>query len=279
MIIRCEFLTSRYVAKETHYNPEWPPHPARLFYALVSSLYAFITEGDERGNPSERKALRWLAGLGHPEIACAPLRKIGSRKVVTHHVPANDPDPITAKNLESNRKPDHLPEHRRKSERTFPTLLLSDASNTVYYYWPNVEGREFAQRRTSLEALFERVSYLGHSSSLVALSFVSELHENPQVMRWVPTPDATAGHALRGFTTGLLELLDEVYLPNEYSQQNYRLPHVSVTYVEAESKEVEKDRVATSCFGEKWVVYRFPEWARVPMNAVLGLTTNLKSEA
>src|SRR4051794_39739725 len=104
MTITCEFLTSRYVAKETHREPEWPPHPARLFYALVSALHVFRSEGNEGGDSEERKALEWLEERGHPHVLAARRDQIGAREVVTHHVPANDPDKL-----------DYLPEHRGKS--------------------------------------------------------------------------------------------------------------------------------------------------------------------
>src|SRR6266536_1411159 len=118
MTITCEFLTSHYVAKATHQEPEWPPHPARLFYALVSALYVFRSEGNEGGDAAEREALEWLEDLGHPHVLAVRENQIGVRRVVTHHVPANDPDPITDKQAKAGgRKPDHLPELRGKSER------------------------------------------------------------------------------------------------------------------------------------------------------------------
>ena len=82
--IEVNFLTGRYVA--TFHNdrrqPEWPPHPARLFSALVAT-WADADEPDR----SEREALEWLEAQGHPAIAasCAV-----PRKVVSHFVPVND---------------------------------------------------------------------------------------------------------------------------------------------------------------------------------------------
>lgn len=279
MILTCEFLTSRYVAKATHVKPEWPPHPARLFYALVSAFYAFQSEGNEGGDVEERKALEWLEGLGHPDIFAAPRDQIGERQVVTHHVPANDPDPVTDKQAKAGgRKADHLPEHRGKSERQFPTLLLLDRASSVYYCWPGIKPNDTQQ--ASLQRLFDRVCYLGHSSSLVALGLrMDDSVTDFSATRWQPATNARGDTSLRGFCKGLLELLEQVYEPNELSQQNYRLQHESVLYTHSHTSDETATSVPHSHFGEQWIVYRFPEWVRIPMSAVVSLTTNFKTEA
>lgn len=77
-------LTGRYAA--TAYNDrgaaEWPPHPARLFSALVATHHAEV-------NPPrvERDALEWLEAQGAPSI-CASEACV--RDVVTVFVPVND---------------------------------------------------------------------------------------------------------------------------------------------------------------------------------------------
>lgn len=83
--LRIEYLTGRCVA--TSYNDrssvEWPPHPARVFYALVSA-WAGADEPDD----VERRALEWLAAQPAPSL-CVD-RTGGGRSVVTHYVPVND---------------------------------------------------------------------------------------------------------------------------------------------------------------------------------------------
>jgi CRISPR-associated protein Csb2 len=87
--IAVELLCSRYTAMQFNdrTRPEWPPHPARLFSAMVAA-WADADEPD----PAERSALRWLEQQDPPAIRCSQGR---GRQVVTHFVPVNDPTALT----------------------------------------------------------------------------------------------------------------------------------------------------------------------------------------
>ena len=82
--IEVNFLTGRYVA--TFHNDrqrsEWPPHPARLFSALVAA-WADADEPDV----TERDALKWLEDQRPPAISASDAVP---RSVVSHFVPVND---------------------------------------------------------------------------------------------------------------------------------------------------------------------------------------------
>ena len=82
--IEVEFLTGRYTATRVNdrNQPEWPPHPARLFSAMVAR-WADSEAPEER----ERAALEWLEALGPPHLSCG---EADGRSVVTHYVPVND---------------------------------------------------------------------------------------------------------------------------------------------------------------------------------------------
>lgn len=84
LALRIEYLTARCTA--TSYNDrtvaEWPPHPTRMFSALVQAW----ADGDPPDD-AERAALDWLAALPPPAIAATGASE---RTVVTHFVPVND---------------------------------------------------------------------------------------------------------------------------------------------------------------------------------------------
>ena len=82
--IEVNFLTGRFVATchNDRRQPEWPPHPARLFSALVAAW----ADADEL-NCEERVALEWLESQTPPEVAAS---EAVPRRAVSHFVPVND---------------------------------------------------------------------------------------------------------------------------------------------------------------------------------------------
>lgn len=83
LCLEIELLTGRYVA--TAYNDrrtaEWPPHPARVYSALVA------TWGEADKPPAEREALLWLERQGPPAVTAS---EAAVREIVTVFVPVND---------------------------------------------------------------------------------------------------------------------------------------------------------------------------------------------
>ena len=64
LAIAWQYLTGSAVAATVtdREEPEWPPHPDRVFQALVASW------GERGGDPDERAALAFLETLGPPEL-------------------------------------------------------------------------------------------------------------------------------------------------------------------------------------------------------------------
>jgi CRISPR-associated protein Csb2 len=90
LALEVALLTGRYVATafDDRGRAEWPPHPARLFSALVATHFEALVPSEE-----ERLALEWLEGLGPPEIAAA---EASEREVVTVFVPVNDTSVVSS---------------------------------------------------------------------------------------------------------------------------------------------------------------------------------------
>lgn len=84
--IEVTLLTGRYVATafDRRSRAEWPPHPARLYSALVDAHY-------DGGSTDEREALQWLERLGAPRISAS---EASQRDIATVFVPVNDPSVI-----------------------------------------------------------------------------------------------------------------------------------------------------------------------------------------
>ena len=294
--IEVHFLTGRYVA--TSHNDrgagEWPPHPARLFSALVAAWAE-----PEEPDPEERKALEWLEGLGAPAIAAS---EAVPRRTVSHFVPVNDAS-VIRRSLQEGRAAEvyelsdrvhealvlsrgevtkaveqlqkrlarkrnvanatgragktspsaavaMLPEGRGKQERAFPSVVPDEPR--VTYIWSDCTADAQA---STIDRLLDRVTRLGHSSSLVSCRVVP-IPPSPTL---VVAADGR-GKLLRTIRRGQLAELNrrfarhQGYLPRA-------LPYTSVRY-----HAVEKAPVATllrpDTTGE-WIVFELAHDSRV----------------
>ncbi|MBX3261348.1 MAG: type I-U CRISPR-associated protein Cas5/Cas6 [Labilithrix sp.] len=90
LALEVALLTGRYVATafDDRGRAEWPPHPARLFSALVATHF----EALERST-GERAALEWLEQLGAPQVIASDA---SHRDVTTVFVPVNDTSVVSS---------------------------------------------------------------------------------------------------------------------------------------------------------------------------------------
>ncbi len=134
--ILIELLTGRYVA--TEYNDrdaaEWPPHPARLFSALVATW----AEGEPE-TPSadaELAALRWLERQDPPVVLASGADDVAVRSVPPVFVPVNDIAVISAPDDEKLRAAEALAastegKARTKAQRDLDRALKKLESDTA----------------------------------------------------------------------------------------------------------------------------------------------------
>jgi CRISPR-associated protein Csb2 len=133
LAIAVELLAGRYVA--TAYNDreraEWPPHPARLFSALVATW----AEADDATRDAELEALRWLAEQPPPEILASGPNATAFRDVAQVFVPVNDvgivsaPDSTKIDAVRAELASGADPKERAKLEKTLHRLLEKRAAD------------------------------------------------------------------------------------------------------------------------------------------------------
>ena len=173
-----------------HGRVEWPPHPARVFMAMVAAHY------QTGADPSERDALLWLESLSKPPDIHAPDAEPCA--AVTQFVPVNDKAGPSKAVLHS------LPLTRDRQPRIFARASLE--SDVVVFNWLNAEPTSHV--RDALSGLCEKVTRIGHSTSLVQMWLADSVPDN--LRRWIPDDDR-ATHLLRIPRTGTLEELDRSY--------------------------------------------------------------------
>jgi CRISPR-associated protein Csb2 len=171
LALEVEFLTGVSVAARPNRREqaEWPPHPDRLFQALLAAWGR-----NEPPLEDERRALEWLEGLDMDTLLLsAPLAH--PRQVATVFVPPNDarttgvvgdkaPKAIRAAvqvvpELRTNRQP-----------RSFPAVTPAAEPPVVRYVWSRAVNLD--QHHDALARLVSEVTYLGHSHSLVRVALI-----------------------------------------------------------------------------------------------------------
>jgi CRISPR-associated protein Csb2 len=159
-------------------QPEWPPHPGRLFSALAAAYF-------ENGRDArEREALEWLERQAPPGIRAG---EPGASQAPVAYVPTNYPG-------------DGVPVLRGKQPRYFPAQAPSET--TVHFVWPADPPPGVAD---ALDSLASRTAYLGKACSLVRMRVVTDAPA-PDF-----EPDPSGEEALRVPSKGRLVELERLF--------------------------------------------------------------------
>lgn len=312
LAIEVELLTGRYVA--TAYNDrtasEWPPHPARLFSALVATHAALA--GDTR----ERAALLWLESLPAPEIVAS---RASRRDTTTVYVPVNDAgsldvdaeyaerDQAAAELAAAQAASDskavgkaeralraaeatlqkalqrgahELKGNPKTASRILPELRgrqprtfpsVTPAIPTITYVWP--DAAPSPDHRAALAGLLARLVRVGHSSSLVSARLVvTPPAADPPLQRWQPADDGPT--VLRWVRPGQLAALDAAF-----EQHRETEPRVMpARFVNYSDRAIPNDSSIApgSTFSSDWLVLKRTGGAAVPMTASAGVARALR---
>lgn len=308
--IQVEFLTGRYVATahDDRRRAEWPPHPARLFSALVAAHY------EAEAAENEKAALRWLEAQPAPGLRVEVAA--GRRTVHDVFVPVNDvtttgdlEQPLrqslvmlerarasgavasevkkAEKDVEKRRvqlvaaiaalaEPEPspadtsvemaralLPDRRTRQVRTFPVVIPDDPS--VAFIWA-VDPPDDVKR--ALAGLCERVTRLGHSSSLVWCA-VTDVPMAPDLV-----PRADGSLVLRTVGRGQLERLDAAFAEHQ-GVRGRVLPAIPQRYGTA--APAKRASPPSSVFGADWIVFERVGGARVLGSKAMNLARALRA--
>ena len=184
LALEVEYLMGRILASAHNDRTlvEWPPHPARLFSALVAA-YEESDLGDEA-----RAALEWLEVLPEPGIYAKPPEHEGSmRDAHGVFVPVNDSSEI--------------PERRLRQVRWFPAFTPQDSH--VWFIWN--DAPEAGRYADALQRVAENVTYLGHSMSPVRVRVSNSAPKATLI------PDLAGNIMLRTVGKGRLLHLEETF--------------------------------------------------------------------
>lgn len=175
---------------------EWPPHPDRVFQALVAAW------GETTRDDRARLALEWLEQLPPPEVAVPAAVSAGA--VPTTFVPSNDVQ-APARGAYRDTQLGLLPSERKRSPRVFPSMVVGDGACALR--WPGAALPD--EHRRALTGLCRAVTHVGHSRSLVRMW----LAEDPPAASWIPAAAGARGPAvaMRVLAAGRLDALVRAY--------------------------------------------------------------------
>lgn len=298
LAVEVELLTGRYVA--TAHNDrddsEWPPHPARLFSAMVAE-WGSAEELDR----DEQAVLAQLETMPPPAIAASGAVP---RSVVTHYVPVNDANvtgealwrrsqqveqaiaALAAPHLNDKQRStaekrlavardvadlvaassrsgsSTLPAHRGRQARTYPSVTPEHP--VVTYIWP--QACLSAGETSALDGLLARVTRLGHSSSLVTCR-LTDAQVEPTL---IPTAGGTVH--LRGVSTGQFDALVSEFRLHQGSRPR-SLPSTTVTYARAD-ETIGQNPIHSELAGD-WFVLQL-NGSRVAPHRLVTVTSALR---
>lgn len=214
MIAICvRYLMGRAVAAHpsSYELAEWPPHPDRLFMALVAAW------GETHRSPAAKSALLWLEQQPVPELHASS--DIERRDAVTVFVPTNDASTpkkvegeVSDKVLEEGLAV--LPEKRGKQPRFFPAVRPVSAQDgtdptLVVFVWQTDPS---PTDLSALADLCRRVTYLGHSSSPVECWLADTVPDQAENLpQWKPGSTKLTANRLRIPNPGRFDELERLF--------------------------------------------------------------------
>lgn len=306
--IEVNLLTGRYTA--TYHNDrqsgEWPPHPARLFSAMVAAW------ADYGSDPKEREALEWLESQGAPGIAASGAVH---RKVVSQFVPVNDAyivsptfqerkaksiakledqmeDALVRSSGEVTKAVSRLQDRLAKAQNVEAQVsrrgntnpksairMLPDHRDKQERTFPSVipddarvtyiwDGGTPETVGETLDRLLGRVTRLGHSSSFVSCRVTTE----PPVPTYKPSG---SGKSIRTVRRGQLKELKRRYAYH-YGVKPRSLPYTDVLY--STHIDTEPPSAAEPNTAGEWVVFEFAHNSRFfPSTRAVDLATAMRA--
>lgn len=307
--VEVNFLTGRYVATchNQRQQSEWPPHPARLFSALAATWAEDDRAPAERdalewleslGPPAvtasaaiPRTAVAHFVPVNDASIVArswherraksvyvladqlrAELTAMGgelSRKATQLRnklAKARDVETQTRHvgNTNASSAAEMLPERRQKQERFYPSVTPDEPR--VVYSWQVHPPDDIGK---ALDELLQRVTRLGHSSSLVAC----------RVIRDVPNATHEAGNGgdrMRTVRPGQLAELERQFARHRGFRPR-ALPYVDFGY-RAVDGTAEVDRRHEPDTAGDWIVFGFAHGFRaVPATRTVQLATAMRA--
>jgi CRISPR-associated protein Csb2 len=202
LAIRVQFLAG-------YSGREWPPSPARLFKALVSSARAGWAQPNRTAIDDSLRELErqgWTDGTKFPEIVAprAAPRPPRQRRFIPNNSknwpPERKLNPVKGIDLDEEPMAGWEVGWDGKAERNVADI---DVPHTVWYWWPDVD----ASHVPIIRDVSRRVPSVGKGEDLAVLE-ATDAEPPADAVRWQP---ASSGASLEVPEAGCLAVCDAVF--------------------------------------------------------------------
>lgn len=208
LAIRVQFLAG-------YSGREWPPSPARLFKALVSSARAGWAHSNRKAIDDSLRVLEqqgWTENTKLPEIVTphAKQRPARQRRFIPNNSknwpPERKLNPVKGIDLDEEQMAGWEVGWDGKAERKVADI---EVPHTVWYWWPDVD----ASHVPIIRDVSRRVSSVGKGEDLAVLD-ATDAEPPADAVRWQPAP---SGASLEVPEAGCLAVCDAIFGrdPNE----------------------------------------------------------------
>ncbi len=240
--LEIEYLNGvSYAAKnEKNHIPEWPPHPDRIFMALIDAW-------GETKEVKEADALRWLEKQEPPDIL---FPSANPRQIFQNFVPTSSNATKGQKYFQS-KSIYQITSSIKRKPRYFPASILPDNEHTVYAVWEDVQLSK--ESYDVLLSVVKRVYRIGHSASLVRMNIKINKFARPSN---IYTYDEKNGSVfLRCPYSGRFDELTDSFENNTMKEDSQWRPNIAITrgYRNPHSRIIQSkmssDWVILSCKG------------------------------
>lgn len=299
-----DLLTGRYCASRHNDRtaPEWPPHPLRLYAAMVAA-WADADEPD----PTEADALRWYEALGAPAISCSGASE---RQPVVAFVPVNDAAVAADRSTLYRKQADALAAIRAADEAGDPKAAAkavkaldaattkakagsasavatkpaesADTARAALGVLPDLRGRQArvhpvaipddphvelswpdAQPDQSTSDVLDEVLRRVHRIGHSSTFVSCRVVDEPAPPRLVPDPAGDTPIRVTG--PGLLSELQRTHAASRSGTEPRVLPYRPATY---RSLDGHRPATLSSAFGQRWIVLRVDGRRNLPLRRV-----------
>lgn len=175
LVIQCNYIAGSYSgqsqAGDGRAELEWPPSPARLHQAMMSSVLSGLPASEAARYAPHIETLKWLETIPAPTIEATPIER--------HNLGAQKPEPQNGRSAKQNYQISLVP-----IKTAFP---LNGGDLIVKYVWDVADDEALNSHLDTLADTVARIAYLGRGEDRVCCTVSTSTEHDASLDTWKPS--------------------------------------------------------------------------------------------